>query len=524
MSSLITLTESEFRMAWNEFKITIKKYSSSILGTLAVADLLFIIFLYQFSLAMPLEETQVIFSALIESIEADADIFIAVLNFWLLYKLSKGFFSPNLASMFKKSDVSLLFPSPARPAEIFFSKYMKRTFLSLTKGIFILAHVLLISFLFHLSSARVALEFFTIVLFKEIGNLLEYLTFFLKGKVLGGKFRPFKVLLLVLFCVTVLLVPLYSKTLRPLLSFLPSVISLQMLLLFTKNTQTLWMFLSLLVLYLLMIFIVSLSAKKDYYEEIDSRLSESSPGKWLTFCRNLIQWNRIRFSDPTLIMALKDLLLDLRDVKIVLWIMLEYLGLVAIYLSKNIILNIEVLQNVDFQFVLINIMLWVSSSVVFPSILCFAKEKNTIYILKCAPIPTKKIVTEKYFYSLFSSALVTTPIILSAVAIFGIQPLLVTGFTVCFLVISNGVAVMIGSYYPQFSDSSSFVPIRLFAVFYSVTFLTTIIIPSVLYPLRQDLTFFLAAIVFSIYIWVSVKLCLKKALEGLQLCFYQSFL
>lgn len=522
---LVTLTLFELQLMWSDFQLSLRQKHS--LGNyIAVAAILTIF----------TSMTGTVFAAL--GVEGRYTVLTTLqtldlwswasigLGFWLLYYVAKGPFVWGLTRMFARTDVNVLFPSPASPSEIYVAKYVRS---AIRRGAMIgVAYLVAFPVLRFLQLEPLQqLAFFGgLFLFVETAHSLEYLTGFAVQKLLLLRPRrlllafsplPFLLGLLLLSMQTAGVSERVAVELSP-----PTVLSRLFAETFSSPYHRGVIVPALLFLTAVYWAVFALSAMlvSTYYDSVIT--SFETPYKLgLNLFPNRLRWRITASHEPSITILLKDFWIQVRErgkglvAGVVTGVALAALSLAVEPAFEPLFAVPREALGIVSVIMIIAIGALVAASAPLGDL--FLKEYQELWILKTAPIKHEAIVSGKYLYALIITLLFSAPLITPLyLAIPGDwQRFQVLSVYLPIVAVMCGIGVAINAHFPPPSRDRTVLPFVAYLGFLVASVVVSLLLFT-LFPGRPTgpPRVFFANMQIALVAGGIVFLCLKVASEG----------
>jgi len=484
MERLLVLLKFEFQHAWGSFKRRFLTYSSlfTYLAT-AITIIYFTIIFHGFFFMIPQDAR---LSMLQNMGLKDIDFYNFVWTFFtilLLLSFIRGLVSHNTAVKPSLADIHVILPSPINPSSLFVAKLVrlivKRTIITIVV-IFAFFPFLLY---FNVSSLELMNFAFSCILYSWFLTQLECFVYF--GSRSLGKLHRKKLTALItpVSILTLILIFFEHRVARFFVKILPSTVLTEILYMcistesiYQKPLHLIFSIISLNLSVGIFLFLVT-----EYYFAHIEGFEGTIHSKWLPLFKGKLRWSLKSFKSPAIAIALKDFWTDIRGRNFPL-LAVSLIASIIIALLGPRIIEISSLPGVfpiENKVLIVILAMIISAVVLSPSLNSFLYEIRRMWILKTAPISPREIVYGKFLYSLLSSLVFLSPVLVSLT-------FMLSGFEQLTMVVLIPFIVIVSSAEGVFDSvlfaSKSLVrelPVTFF-IFYFILMLATILPVSIL--------------------------------------------
>ena len=470
-ASTFSLLVNEIRMLFNHLKRTITTpsmllfYAIMLVGTYIVSSIIAILGSYD-----------QLFISVTTMIEAtiDRDMVMSALGLVSLSAVIGGYFGRGPSVELTETDEYIMMPMPARPYQLFLTKYLRRILRKL--GFAFLALLVVLPLILSSNLLLIPLGGLIVcfIIFMELNYFLGGISFQIRSK-LDRKFKtPLRHLILPFLALIVYIPTLPQVTVHPISSLLiPSnafaYIVMEMVGILAYGSGPLIGVICLCLGYPIAFLVVVNFVDQDYYERFALKTTnEGKESRISRMVRGEVDFSESRFNDPLMWVFLKDFWSKMRK-PFQFWKYLYFFIGISIALYLNIVRPIwlppliippELSYAAVPAFLLVLILVTQVASV--NALLSFIDEKENIYLLKSSPFKASDIVLAKYLLSLFEVTLTAAPIVGFLAYFMRIEGSFYLLTLVAPLVlIFSATGVMIGAYVPVFTNDPSDPPVPL---------------------------------------------------------------
>jgi hypothetical protein len=404
----------------------------------------------------------------------DRDMVMSALGLVSLSAVIGGYFGRGPSVELTETDEYIMMPMPARPYQLFLTKYIRRILRKLGFAFLALLVVLPLIFSSNLLLIPLGSLIVCFIIFMELNYFLGGISFQIRSR-LDRKFKtPLRHFILLFLALAVYIPTLPQVTVHPISSLLiPSnafaYIVMEMVGIFAYGSGPLIGLVCLGLGYPIAFLVVVNFVDHDYYERFALKTTnEGKENRISKMIRGEVDFSESRFNDPLMWVFLKDFWSKMRK-PFQFWKYLYFFIGISIALYLNIVRPIwlppliippELSYAAVPAFLLVLILVMQVASV--NALLSFIDEKENIYLLKSSPFKASDIVLAKYFLSLFEVTLTAAPIVGFLAYFMRIEgSFYLLTLVAPLALIFSATGVMIGAYVPVFTNEPSDPPVPL---------------------------------------------------------------
>ena len=484
MERLLVLLKFELQHAWSGFKRRFLAFSSLFTYLATVITIIYFTIIFHGFLFMIPENTRL--SMLQNMGLKDIDFYNSVWIFFsllLLLSFIRGLVSHNTAVKPSLADIHVILPSPIAPSSLFVAKLVrllvKRTIITIAV-FFVLFPFLLY---FDVSYLELVNFIFSCIFYSWFLTELECFTYFSSRSLRKLHRKVFVALIIPIFILTLTLIILKHEITKFFIKILPS----------TVLTEILYMCISAEPVYqkpLHLIFsIISLNLSvgiflllvTEYYFAHVEGFEDTIRSKWLPIFKGKLKWSLKRFKSPAIAIALKDFWTDIRGRNFPL-LATSLIASITIALLGSRIIEITSFHGIfpiESRILIVILAMIISAVILSPSLNSFLYEIQKIWILKTAPISPREIVYGKFLYSLLTSLVFLSPVLVSLTFVLsGFEQLTAIVLIPFIIVVSSAEGVFDSVLFASKSLVQE-LPVTFF-IFYFILMLVTIFPVSIL--------------------------------------------
>jgi hypothetical protein len=429
----------------------------------------------------------------------DRSMVFAVIGLASLSSILTGYFSMGPASLLIETDEYVLMPSPVKPFQVFFAKYMHRVI----RKFFIIIIIFIALFpilnsldFFAVPIVVLILSFITL---SEINFLLSGITAYIRMEFERRTKSLLRHFMLVILAIVIYLPTTAEISIHPISHvFVPSN-AVAMILIETTGILSYGYQIEvgiLCLVYTFMIFLLLLAnfCNYDFYDEFSKVTGKAeAEGTFSKMIRGEVEFSDSRFEDPVVWIMLKDFWGKMRTPMQFWKYVYVLLGTVfALYLNiaqpvwlPPFIIPPELSSAAVPAFLLMLLLLTQMTAIT--SLLAFVEEKENVYLLKVSPFRDRDIILGKYILSVIEISLSALPVYGLVVYFFTIRgAALLVSIAAPLILVFSASGIMVGAYIPVFTNDPRTPPVPLAFAFPAINLAIGGLLVGVISRFAQD--------------------------------------